>query len=240
MTSEGTRVLSEDEARKIDVQTQYNAIAEAYARAQQRAVRIHGDSAREFLRHSIGDISRKVILDLGCGHGEDLAFYQTQNPARVLGVDPSEEMIRLARHRVSNPVDVLLGSAELIPFPNNFVDIVTSRFALNYAPDLDKGWNQIARVMKPGGTLAYVSPHPMSYFRMKGDKDYEKQALVRLELFEERVPIFHHSHTFTDYFSPTFFKNFVVEDFMEGNDIANQITAQLHVPGTIGIKARRR
>jgi len=29
MTSEGTRVLSEDEARKIDVQTQYNAIAEA-------------------------------------------------------------------------------------------------------------------------------------------------------------------------------------------------------------------
>ncbi|MFM9059876.1 MAG: class I SAM-dependent methyltransferase [Planctomycetaceae bacterium] len=106
-----------------------------------------------------------VCVDLACGTG-DVAFALARRypQGTVRGVDLTPEMLTIARSRNRFPnVTLELGDMHQLPFPSGSVDVVTGSYALRNAPALDVALREIHRVLRPGGTAAFLefskSPH---------------------------------------------------------------------------------
>lgn len=97
-------------------------------------------------------------VDIGCGTG-DIAFLLARRYPRgtVAGVDISEPMLRIARDRNRHSrVRFLRQDMCAMEFPDGSVDIVTGSYALRNAPDLPRAIREIGRILKPGGTAAFL------------------------------------------------------------------------------------
>ena len=103
-----------------------------------------------------------TVLDLGCGHGHSLTELAARAAAgHVVGVDPSELMVEIASRRNRMPinaarVDVVLASAESLPFPEGAFDKVLCVHVLYFWTDIGACLREIARVLKPGGRFALL------------------------------------------------------------------------------------
>src|ERR1700757_2293977 len=101
------------------------------------------------------------VLDLGCGSGwatRLLARLVADGPegfGQVVGVDVSDEMIRQARAASKDFENILYvwGSAQQIPWEENFFDKVLSVESFYYYPDQDRALAELFRVMAPKGRL---------------------------------------------------------------------------------------
>jgi ubiquinone/menaquinone biosynthesis C-methylase UbiE len=108
------------------------------------------------------------ILDLGCGHGRSLTELAARaSTGRVVGVDPSELMVEIAAQRNRTLIEaaranVVLATAEALPFPDDIFDKVLCVHVLYFWKELDISLREIARVLKPGGRLGLL-------FRTKAD-----------------------------------------------------------------------
>jgi len=97
------------------------------------------------------------VLDLGCGSGwatRLLARIVCEGPegfGQVVGVDISDEMIRQARAESKDFGNILYvwGSAEKLPWEENFFDKVLSVESFYYYADQDRALNELFRVMAP-------------------------------------------------------------------------------------------
>jgi ubiquinone/menaquinone biosynthesis C-methylase UbiE len=93
-------------------------------------------------------------LDLGCGTG---AFTQLVlkhcSPRSVAGVDPAPAQIEHARRQTPN-VDFRVADAVALPFADEEFDIVASALVINFIPDRAKAFNEMRRVLCPGGIVA--------------------------------------------------------------------------------------
>ena len=98
-----------------------------------------------------------TVVDLGSGAGNDVfvARAQTGESGRVIGVDMTPEMIQKARLNNSkmnfNNVEFRLGEIEYLPVDSGSVDVVISNCVLNLVPDKARAFNEIFRILKPGG-----------------------------------------------------------------------------------------
>lgn len=93
------------------------------------------------------------VLDLGAGTGK-LTRSLAAAGHRVTAVEPLEPMLQQLRGAVPG-VDTRLGSAEVIPVPDESVDVVTCAQAFHWF-DHELALPEIARVLRPGGRLALV------------------------------------------------------------------------------------
>jgi SAM-dependent methyltransferase len=94
-------------------------------------------------------------LDLGCGTGAlCAAILRHAHPAMLVGVDPSEGFLSVARQHLPSSVRLLAGSADAIPLEDAEVDVVVSGLMLNFVPDARSALAEMARVAVPGGTVA--------------------------------------------------------------------------------------
>jgi SAM-dependent methyltransferase len=95
-------------------------------------------------------------LDIGCGTGAlTSTILATAQPEAVVGVDPSDGFLDLAREQVTDPrVTFLSGSATAIPLDTASVDAVVGGLMLNFVPQPQDGVIEMTRVARPGGTIA--------------------------------------------------------------------------------------
>lgn len=98
-----------------------------------------------------------AALDLGCGPGVLLPAL-LERCASVAAVDLSPEMLERARAAVADlpgreRVRFAQGSADAIPFADRTFDLVVCIGVISYWPDAGAGLAEIARVLRPGGTL---------------------------------------------------------------------------------------
>ncbi|MEZ6163351.1 MAG: arsenite methyltransferase [Phycisphaerales bacterium] len=106
----------------------------------------------------------ETVLDLGSGGGFDLflAGPKVGKTGRAIGVDMTAEMISKARTNLGHyrettgldNVEFRLGEIEHLPVEDRSVDVVMSNCVLNLSLDKQQVWNEIARVLKPGGRVA--------------------------------------------------------------------------------------
>jgi SAM-dependent methyltransferase len=101
-----------------------------------------------------------TVLDLGSGAGFDafLAAERVGPGGRVIGVDMTEEMLVLARRnaaaRGAANVEFRPGRLEALPVEDASVDLVISNCVINLVPDKEAVFREVARVLKPGGTIS--------------------------------------------------------------------------------------
>ena len=115
----------------------------------------------EYAFHVIGDVSGRTVLDYGCGNGENSLPLAVRG-ARVIGLDVSDDLLALARQRLSlhgveSRATFLVASAHEIPLPDNSVDAVMGIAILHHL-DLARSASEIHRVLKPGGIAVFQEP----------------------------------------------------------------------------------
>jgi demethylmenaquinone methyltransferase/2-methoxy-6-polyprenyl-1,4-benzoquinol methylase len=99
-----------------------------------------------------------VILDVASGTA-GVALQLAQRGVRVVGVDLTEEMLRQGHRRVmaagrGDQVGLVVGRAEQLPFPDGYFDALTFTYLLRYVRDPQATLAELARVLRPGGTMA--------------------------------------------------------------------------------------
>ena len=100
-----------------------------------------------------------VVLDLGCGAGTDLLIAaQMVGPSgRVIGVDMTPSMLRQARASAAgmglSNVELHESLIESLPLEDASVDMVISNGVIDLVPDKDAVFDEIDRVLRPGGRL---------------------------------------------------------------------------------------
>ncbi|UCH71811.1 MAG: methyltransferase domain-containing protein, partial [Thermoplasmatales archaeon] len=109
----------------------------------------------------VGLKDAKNILDVGCGSGIVTRDIARLTKGKVIGIDGSEDMIKVAKKILKDykNVELKIGSAENLPFDDNKFDIVTCNLMLMWANKPQKFVNEMVRVTKHGGTvLASLEP----------------------------------------------------------------------------------
>ncbi len=102
----------------------------------------------------------ETVLDLGSGGGLDviLSAKRVAPHGRAYGIDFLDEMIDIARaHAIEAGVDnveFLHGYIEDVPLPDASIDVVISNCVICLTTDKAPVFNEIARVLKPGGRMA--------------------------------------------------------------------------------------
>lgn len=95
-------------------------------------------------------------LDLGCGTGALTSqILQSCAPKSVVGVEPSEGFLALARNENSDDrAQFLQGSGDAIPVDDCAVDVAVSGLVLNFIPDKEKAMAEMLRCVDVGGSVA--------------------------------------------------------------------------------------
>ncbi len=89
------------------------------------------------------------------------------HPGLVLhGVDPTEAMLDRARERCGETVELKRGEAEDLSFADDAFDVVISVSALHYFSDARRAISEMARVLRPGGTVV-VTDWCADYWAMR-------------------------------------------------------------------------
>ncbi|HUH12314.1 MAG TPA: methyltransferase domain-containing protein [Longimicrobiales bacterium] len=103
--------------------------------------------------------SGDTVLDVGSGPGTDLliAALLAGPDGRAIGLDMTEAMRRKAAANAAamgaEAVELVDGTAEEIPLPDDSVDVVTSNGVINLVPDKPAAVREIHRVLRPGGRV---------------------------------------------------------------------------------------
>jgi SAM-dependent methyltransferase len=104
-----------------------------------------------------------TVLDVGSGPGEPaLTVAKVVGPeGRVIGIDPTAEMIAAARraaaHEGLSNIEFEVAFADRLSFASETFDAVVSRFAVMFFPAPVDAIREVLRVMKPGGRMAFAA-----------------------------------------------------------------------------------
>ncbi|UNC91413.1 arsenite methyltransferase [Candidatus Contubernalis alkaliaceticus] len=102
----------------------------------------------------------EVVLDLGSGGGLDcfLASGKVGEEGRIIGVDMTSEMLEKARKNAKQGnyqnVEFRLGEIENLPAADNMVDVIISNCVVNLSTNKPRVFEEMFRVLKPGGRVA--------------------------------------------------------------------------------------
>jgi SAM-dependent methyltransferase len=201
----------------------------------------------------LGNVAGKRVLDLGCGTGLAAAVFAQQG-AHVIGLDPSPELLTAARRHTGHAhvkVEFHLGDlADLAFMRADSVDLVFSAWAIGGAPDLNRVFRQVHRVLKQGSPFVFSMPHPA--YDIIDDDDPEQPLLIRRSYFDRspvddsgETPFGEHHHTVSDVFMGLTRNKFRVDVLLEPESTgestpsAHWREAFLWLPRTLVVRARK-
>jgi ubiquinone/menaquinone biosynthesis C-methylase UbiE len=118
-------------------------------------------------------------LDYGCGQG-DMLRRVSPRAVRVCGVDVDPEVLP----SIPGVETRVIRESEPLPFPSESFDVITCLEVIEHVADEKQTFRELARVLRPGGTLILTTPHKGWLTWM--DPGNVKFALPRLHRFAHR------------------------------------------------------
>lgn len=129
----------------------------------------------------LDDVAGRDVLELGCGAAQwSSALYDLG--ARVIGLDFSSGQLAHARSHCTKratPVPLVLASAEHLPFADSRFDIVFCDHGAMSFCDPRRTVPEAARVLRPGGLLAFCATDPLVYITWNEKKEKQSRRLHR-------------------------------------------------------------
>lgn len=110
------------------------------------------------MRSLLPTMSGRAILDLACGTGRYALIARQHGAGRVIALDNSEAMLR-----VSSLIGAACATTEAIPLGSQSVDGIICGLALGHLPRLEPTFQEMGRVLKPGGWLLLSDVHPFIF-----------------------------------------------------------------------------
>ena len=117
-----------------------------------------GSKPINYQREKVVPMAEGLVLEVGIGSGLNIPFYDTAKIDKIIGLDPSEELNRMASkvaEKSGVPVEFMVSGAESNPLPDNHVDTVLVTFTMCTIPDVASANKEMLRVLKPGGKMIF-------------------------------------------------------------------------------------
>lgn len=157
--------------KKEQVAKMFDSIAFRYDFLNQLlSLGIHHSWRKKAVQYFIND-KPALVLDIATGTGDFAIEALKANPGKVVGVDISEGMLKFGREKLKkkgleNRIELKTGDAENLDFADNSVDVITVGFGVRNYENLEKGLQNMLRVLKPGGKLVVLEfSKPTGFFR---------------------------------------------------------------------------
>ena len=109
-------------------------------------------------RKKVVPLAKGRVLEVGIGSGLNFPYYDSSNVDYVWGLDPSDQMRKMAERRTIDlpfEVEFMGSSGEEIPLETSSVNTVLVTYTLCTIPDLLQALSQMSRVLKPRGELIF-------------------------------------------------------------------------------------
>ncbi|CAN5127670.1 MAG: class I SAM-dependent methyltransferase [Nocardioides sp.] len=136
----------------------------------------------------LGSVDGKRVLELGCGGGQCSRWVRTRG-GTAIGLDVSHRQLQHSR-RIDDQTGVRVPAVEAtataLPFADRCFDTVFCAFgALQFVHDIDLAIDECARVLRPGGRLAFSITHPTRWMFVD---DPGPEGLVASQSYWDRTP----------------------------------------------------
>lgn len=102
------------------------------------------------------------VVEVGCGAGQGLG-YLAEHARSVSGGDISGDVLALARRTYGETLDLRVFDAAAMPYPDASFDAVLMFEAIYYLPDVDAFFDEVKRVLRPGGHLLIATANKDLY-----------------------------------------------------------------------------
>jgi ubiquinone/menaquinone biosynthesis C-methylase UbiE len=154
---------------RSDTQKHFDSVARAYYERNYEQPRTRHERALALRRISCLDLVRSVrgrVLDLGCGPGA-LAVPLAMEGREVVAFDLSTEMVQVAKSLIGDlpNTSFCVGDAVSLPFAAGAFDVVVTTGVLEYVPSIERALAEIARVLRPGGSIVATVSLPRTLER---------------------------------------------------------------------------
>jgi ubiquinone/menaquinone biosynthesis C-methylase UbiE len=168
------------------------------------------------------DLKDKKVLDVGCGFGTDLKR-ATDLGAICMGIDASEEFINMAKQNLPD-AELKVGFMENLPYEDDSFDVIMSRYVIQTSPDVPRCLEEMIRVLKPQGSLVYLTVDPIRTFVEKGEeRDYFQQKVMKSFFFGGNFSTMEPTHTYEEYFNQKFLDRCQITGFRQYTDFNSAI-----------------
>jgi len=117
-----------------------------------------GTKPINYQRDKIVPLAKGIVLDIGIGSGLNIPFYNKSNIDHLYGLDPSEELLKIAKPLAKKnelEIEFLQCGAEAIPLTDQSIDTVLITYTMCTIPDIKLSNSEIMRVLKPEGQLLF-------------------------------------------------------------------------------------
>jgi len=173
-----------DRDREVACQAYLDLIAGQRTKNVESALRLSLGSPMlievPYILELIGDVRGKKVLDVGCGTGF-YSLWLSEKGAKVLGIDSSEEMIKIAKEKASKKMldaKFSIGDITDLRIEDSVFDVVLSTLVLMDVKELDKAVGELVRVTRNGGDIVISVQHPIitagDWERESGQKLFRK------------------------------------------------------------------
>lgn len=120
----------------------------------------------------VGEDNPKQILDIATGTGDLAIMMASLNVEKIVGLDISAGMLEVGKQKItkanlSDKIEMIVGDSENMPFNDNTFDAITVSFGVRNFANLDKGLQEIRRVLKPKGKLVILETSVPTKFPYK-------------------------------------------------------------------------
>src|SRR5690606_37557137 len=133
----------------------------------------------------VSDTNPESILDIATGKG-DLAILLSKSDAeRIVGLDLSAGMLEVGKEKVQvlglqNRIEMIQGASENMPFEDNSIDAITVAFGVRNFENLEKGLDEILRVLKPNGIFVILETSVPTRFPFKQGYNFYMKTFMPL------------------------------------------------------------
>jgi demethylmenaquinone methyltransferase/2-methoxy-6-polyprenyl-1,4-benzoquinol methylase len=109
----------------------------------------------------VSDKKPKNILDIATGTGDLAILMAKTNAEKIIGLDISAGMLEVGKKKIEEKklspiIELVLGDSENIPFEDNYFNAITVGFGVRNFENLEKGFAEILRVLKPNGVFVIL------------------------------------------------------------------------------------
>lgn len=157
---------------KLELMRDYNATAHLYddRYGQEQILKI------SFLLGRVRPKRHDVLLDIGCGTGLLFEFVDCK---LIVGIDLSINMLKEAKRRRREYIELVLGDAEFLPIKSEVVDVVISVTVLQLLRDNNTFMSEVFRCLKSGGVfgISLLSKSKVPEVVMKWAEIYESENM---------------------------------------------------------------
>jgi 2-polyprenyl-3-methyl-5-hydroxy-6-metoxy-1,4-benzoquinol methylase len=134
----------------------------AYSRARENPFVMNRTVEQPGIRELLPEINGARALDLGCGAGDFARWLVDQGATSVLGIDPSENMLKAGNNEPRPEIEYRQAFVEELELANAQFDLVVSSLMFHYVDDLKPVIEKIHKWLRTDGALVFSIEHPIT------------------------------------------------------------------------------